>query len=620
MATGTRQSLNRVLRPLASLRLAVVVLGVLAAVLAGATIYESRYGSQAVQRDVYQAVWFDLLLVLLGVNVAAAAIIRWPWRLRQTGFVITHVGILVILGGCLTTRWMGVTGRVILAEGKQDSHIVQDDWVVEAAAHDGGEHAQAQIAIAQPPKAGAVSDFEVGGKPYEMKILNYYPNAELRTQLVEAGGDLPAAALVELKMPEASMHAGAAADRSMTQWLAVDDRGEWSIRTPGFTLLAASQYTPPRAPTSQPGKGTIVVSVDGHEYEADVEQALAGPVMLGDGKTSVLVKGYYERAVVGPGGLADDPQRPVNPAVVLELTRDGKPDKRIVFARFGDISAMHGGGANNPVKVSLRHSMADSGGLKVVLVPRQAQNAVSTGAPEWTLYEENGSQTVQQAVLRPDAPVTLKGNGLIVGLRQSLAHAQAKQVVVQEAGKNGEDERPAMEVEVAGPGGPQREWLSWGQPATISGKDGPMQLTLQARQAHLPFALRLDKFEIETYPGTDMPAMYRSRVKVIDEGKGLEQKATIEMNRPLEYDGWSFFQSSYSLNGGERTSILSASKDPGKPVVYGGAFLLILGTVILAVQRLKAQVPVNGKKAMPAVAELTETAVGTSSERKRDMQ
>ncbi len=86
---------------LASVYLAVVLLLSLAFVLAWATFVESWYGTEAVHFAVYDASWFAALLALLGVNVLCAAIIRFPWRRYQTGFVITHAGILGLLVGCI---------------------------------------------------------------------------------------------------------------------------------------------------------------------------------------------------------------------------------------------------------------------------------------------------------------------------------------------------------------------------------------------------------------------------------------------------------------------------------------------------------------------------------------
>ncbi|MGD2113814.1 MAG: cytochrome c biogenesis protein CcsA, partial [Acidobacteriota bacterium] len=96
-------------------------------------------------------------------------------------------------------------------------------------------------------------------------------------------------------------------------------------------------------------------------------------------------------------------------------------------------------------------------------------------------------------------------------------------------------------------------------------------------QASLPFEVRLDSFEIETYPGTRRPAQFRSRVTVTDYQAGITFPAVIQMNEPLTYRGWRLFQSSYQQQGGREMSILTVSKDPGKLIVYIGYFLLMGG-------------------------------------------
>jgi hypothetical protein len=600
MAIKTTQGLDRWLQPLASLRLAVVLLGLLAAVLAAATFYESSAGSDAAQRHVYQAVWFDLLLLLLGVNVAAAAIIRWPWRLKMVGFVITHVAILAILGGCLTTNWLGVTGRVVLSEGQQDTKVIQDGWVIQAAGHGMGSRGPAaQITIDQPPRVDKTIAFESGGQSYTLKILQYLPNAEPQTLLVEGTDKDPAAILIELKQPSP---AGMGDEMPPSQqWLLVDDKTQWAINTPGFSLVAASQYTPPvESAAAGPAKGTLVAAIDGHDYEVDVEKALTEPVPVADGKATLRVINYYEHASVGMAGkIQDDPARPVNPAVILELTSDGKTETRKIFAKFGDISAMHGGPKEQTIKLSLRHSGAAKGGMKVVIVPSQ---------DKWVLHEDNGQKLLQQTDLQPDTAVTLKGMPVALTIKTSLPHAKpAKQVVAVPLSK-GASPQPALEVEVTGPKGQYRDWLAWSQSATFVMGPNALRLTLQSRQYPLPFAIKLDRFELETYAGSQMPAMYRSEVTVVDTQDRERLSKTIEMNQPLEYKGWSFFQSSYYTSGGHNVSVLAASRDPGKPIVYIGAILLVLGTAILTFQRLKAQMPSNARSAPAAQTDVKKKA------------
>jgi hypothetical protein len=112
----TRHTLPRLGAGLGSLRLAVVLLGLFAACLAGATLIESRHGPRAAGELVYQTWWFALLLGLLAVNVVAAALKKYPWRRHQTGFLVTHAGLLLLLLGGVLTSLFGIEGQMVLVD------------------------------------------------------------------------------------------------------------------------------------------------------------------------------------------------------------------------------------------------------------------------------------------------------------------------------------------------------------------------------------------------------------------------------------------------------------------------------------------------------------------------
>ena len=77
-----------VFRFLASLKLAVTLIVLLAAVLAAATFVESDKGRDYARWYFYTQTWFVALLGMLGVNILSATLIRFPWKLRQFGFVV----------------------------------------------------------------------------------------------------------------------------------------------------------------------------------------------------------------------------------------------------------------------------------------------------------------------------------------------------------------------------------------------------------------------------------------------------------------------------------------------------------------------------------------------------
>jgi len=100
----------------------------------------------------------------------------------------------------------------------------------------------------------------------------------------------------------------------------------------------------------------------------------------------------------------------------------------------------------------------------------------------------------------------------------------------------------------------------------------------------LPFAVRLDAFEMDLYPGTQRPAMYRSRITVADGAR--EIPAVIEMNRPFTHGGYTFFQSSYQIREGREMSVLQVSRDPGQALVFWGYYLLVAGMIVVMVTRI----------------------------------
>ena len=92
----------------------------------------------------------------------------------------------------------------------------------------------------------------------------------------------------------------------------------------------------------------------------------------------------------------------------------------------------------------------------------------------------------------------------------------------------------------------------------------------------LGFSIFLEDFWIEYY--TDLANNvrdYKSSITVLKEGKTVKQKV-IEVNHPLYFGGYHFYQHSYDTHAGEYT-ILSVVSDSGLYSVYIGYLLLCVG-------------------------------------------
>ncbi len=114
-----------------------------------------------------------------------------------------------------------------------------------------------------------------------------------------------------------------------------------------------------------------------------------------------------------------------------------------------------------------------------------------------------------------------------------------------------------------------------GKPVDINFSGLKVRLSYGARVIKLPFAIKLDRFELERYPGSMSPSSYSSYVTVIDKEKNVSMPYHIYMNHVLDYRGYRFFQSSFDMD--EKGSVLSVNHDPGTLITYIGYFMLALG-------------------------------------------
>lgn len=99
-----------------------------------------------------------------------------------------------------------------------------------------------------------------------------------------------------------------------------------------------------------------------------------------------------------------------------------------------------------------------------------------------------------------------------------------------------------------------------------------------AATMELPFALRLDDFKLEKYPGSMSPSTFESFVTVEDEANGKSFPYHIYMNHVLDYEGYRIFQSSYDKD--EKGTIFSVNHDFwGATITYIGYLLLTIGFI-----------------------------------------
>jgi hypothetical protein len=286
------------------MKLTLVILGVFAVAIAVATFLEVRYGTDGARALVYNARWFEVLLALLIVNLCVSLVVHLPYHVRQTGYLITHIGFIVVLIAAGITRYFGYEGRMPIREGRSSNYMYSDRDHIAIGAD--GEQSSFPVRLFKPGHMSLHRNVDVGGERYRVTLTEYLPHYE--DKVVEGAGGKPVVVL------------STAAD-AVRLW--AGDRFELG----GVEVHFLRKEVPPT--TRQTTYGDLVITFEGEEHHLPVSR---------DAGAETAVRGYrYRITEFAPAyrvGETPDPNDPMdNPAIRVEVTTPtGDTHEQLLFA------------------------------------------------------------------------------------------------------------------------------------------------------------------------------------------------------------------------------------------------------------------------------------------------
>ncbi len=118
-----------------------------------------------------------------------------------------------------------------------------------------------------------------------------------------------------------------------------------------------------------------------------------------------------------------------------------------------------------------------------------------------------------------------------------------------------------------------------GRPELMTFDNLSLAIAYGVKEVKVPFNIKLNKFILDKYPGTNSASSYASEVTLVDEQENVKMDYRIYMNNILNYKGYRFFQSSFDRD--ERGTYLSVNSDYwGTLISYIGYALLTLGMLL----------------------------------------
>lgn len=567
-------------RVLGSLWFAAVLLVLLLVAMACATVFESVHGSEQALIVFYRAWWFECLLGLLAANVLVALIVRSPFSRRQAGFALTHLSILAVLGGALVTKEVGIDGHVGIVEGQTVSELTLDDQpVVSLVRRSDGTRKDLDL------------DLQVFGGFEEVSFDGDGPSLDAGSLHVEVARYLPDSELAE-RVVDDHPHSRPAVEvllsstgRDEPVWVFSGQPAKIGPLEVAYSAEATAEDVERRLQTpateASSSKGDVKVEYQGKTALVPLERCMDHPAAAGDTGCAVRVLRYLPHAKVGPDHqIVNASQQPINPYIEVELTRpDGQREPRRAFARFPDLSSMHG--TSRPaeeVRVTFVAGVEApaSSPVEIVSGPDGRLSARFVGMDKTTTTTE---LSLGEAVETP-----WPGWKLTVSRR--FEHARWDRAVLPVVPVR-QARIPAVLLRLRMGGQTSETWAQQYSTYPISADGAAHEIAFTSKTMPLGFDLTLDRFRIGMYPGTSQPRSYESHVTIQSPATGEQVSRVISMNAPASYGGFSLYQSSYAQERGRSVSYLSVSRDPGRPIVFAGYFGMMAGMVWVLVQRMK---------------------------------
>jgi cytochrome c-type biogenesis protein CcsB len=185
--------MKKVLSILFSMELMGLMVMAFAVAIGVATFVENDFGTVGAKAVVYNATWFEILLVLLAINLVAN-IFKYKMYRKQKLVVFTfHLSFIIILIGAGITRFIGFEGIMSIREGQTESTMLSDNTYVMTELIDGEQKVYTDEAVLMSALSEkSYSDkASINGKSFRFKSVRYVPNAQEMLVKGQAGEGAP---------------------------------------------------------------------------------------------------------------------------------------------------------------------------------------------------------------------------------------------------------------------------------------------------------------------------------------------------------------------------------------------------------------------------------------------
>ncbi len=562
-------SLWRVIHWLGSLQLALILLATIAIACAAATITESEFSTKVAQVYIYKAPWFLVWLGVLCINLFAVTLTRWPWEKKHTGFIITHYGIILLLSGAIVGLQTGFEGNVTLHTDKPPIRklTVNRSIIQVESPNDSALYVMPFDAAAVRPSEKKPRVFEVPKSQLQIIADGFSDNLIKEEKLIPSETGFAGVMLrfksqrmgQTLEMPLV-LEGASPLEKDffgLAKILFQSDLPKPTAASVPETQMVFGLFAPVVQGGEKPSGIQVLLSPDGNKVSIVSPDSTSVTYRRGDlmkqplqsAGGTITIEDYWPDFEMREGRPQSKSDQPNNPAILVRIQSAAVDSKPVLLIA--------------PSEEGIRYQLQRGGAT-------YASGAANTGdffALGWADWEAEVIAYYPQATVTPvvkPGPPLPKGENGVPGFRARLISPENKTA--------------------------EPRWVSSGDITPLTDGRHVVRIGYGLELRPVPFSLRLVKFEVPRYEGTETPSNFMATVEFKDNITGETKTGTARMNHPASFPGtlwanltginYKFSQAEWNPRDlGETT--LQVLYDPGWILKWTGSLAICVGIFIM---------------------------------------
>ncbi|WP_232517350.1 cytochrome c biogenesis protein ResB [Aquimarina aggregata] len=169
------------LNTLFSSRFSGLLLLLFAISMAIATFLENDYNTETAKALIYNAKWFEILLLLLIINFIGNIAKYNLFSIQKAPIFLFHIAFIIIILGAGITRYRGYEALITIKEGESNDRMISIDNYLQVIAGNGTinkSYISKPILMSELGFNNITENFDFEGKKIELELKEYIPRAK----------------------------------------------------------------------------------------------------------------------------------------------------------------------------------------------------------------------------------------------------------------------------------------------------------------------------------------------------------------------------------------------------------------------------------------------------------